>query len=346
DYVVNPLICTIWCARAVENLLPFIPYAVTAVFFATLFTLLNLQGIQSTARTNEVLAAVMFAVIAWMLIAAARYVLHLPDLTAAKFLLPFYDPARFSVPAISTGTSVAVLTYIGFDAISTLSEEVKNPRRNILLATVMVCLIIGVLSAVEVYAAQLVWPASQPFPDVETAYMQVARRAGGDILFQALGITLIVATIGSGAGAQLAGARLLYGMGRDNALPRGFFGYLDPRSRVPSRNVILIGFVCLAGAFLMTYQLGAELLNFGALIGFMGVNLSVLIRYYIRKEDRRLTYLLPPAFGFLICFYLWISLSQPARIAGAVWMIVGILYGAYKTSGFRKAMLRFEAPAD
>ncbi len=346
DYVVNPLICTIWCARAIENLLPGVPYAASAVFFALLFTSLNLRGIQSTARTNEVLAAVMGAVIVWMLIASARFIAGLPHLDAARFLHPFYDPQRFSIAAISTGTSVAVLTYIGFDGISTLSEEVKNPRRNILLATVLVCLIIGILSAVEVYAAQVVWPASQPYPDNDTAYMHIARRAGGDLLFNAIGLTLIIATIGSGSGAQLAGARLLYGMGRDNALPRQFFGYIDPRRRVPSRNVILIGGVCLAGAFLMTYQLGAELLNFGALIGFMGVNLSTLLRYYVRGEDRRISYLIPPALGFLICLYLWLSLSSPAWIAGLCWLILGLIYGAWKTGGFRKSMLRFEAPPE
>lgn len=345
DYVVNPLICTIWCARAVEDMLPVVPYAVTAVFFAILFTMMNLRGIQATARTNEVLAAVMGAVIVWMLIASARYIFHLPSLDASRFLTPFYDPSRFSVSAISTGTSVAVLTYIGFDGISTLSEEVKNPRRNILLATVLVCLIIGVLSAVEVYAAQVVWPGSV-YPDNVTAYMHVARRAGGEMLFEAIGLTLIVATIGSGAGAQLAGARLLYGMGRDNALPRSFFGYIDPRRRVPSRNVILIGVICLLGSFLMSYQLGAELLNFGALIGFMGVNLSVLLRYYVRGENRRLSYLIPPTLGFVVCFYLWFSLSTPARIAGAVWLVLGIAYGAWKTGGFRRAVLRFEAPPE
>lgn len=346
DYAVNPLICTIWCARAVQSLLPGVPYAATAVFFALLFTALNLQGIQATARTNEVLAAVMGAVVVWMLIASARFVFHLPHLDAARFTTPFYDPSRFSLAAISSGASVAVLTYIGFDGISTLSEEVKNPRRNILLATVLVCLIIGLLSAAEVYAAQLVWPGSQPYPDNDTAYLHVARRAGGELLFQAIGLTLIVASAGSGAGAQLAGARLLYGMGRDNALPRSFFGHLHPERRIPDRNVILIGVLCIGGAFLISYQLGAELLNFGALIGFMGVNLSVLLRYWVRRQERTLSYLIPPVLGFLVCLYLWISLSTPARIAGGVWLVLGFVYGAWKTGGFRKAMLRFEAPSE
>ncbi|MBI4907226.1 MAG: APC family permease [Acidobacteria bacterium] len=345
DYVVNPLICTIWCGSAFHDLFPWFPSWVGVIFFAALFTALNLRGIQATARTNQLLTAAMSVVILWMIAACVRYVLGMPVLTAATFTRPFYDPATFSWGTISTGTSVAVLTYIGFDAISTLSEEVENPRRNILYATVATCLIIGVLSAVEVYVAQLVWPPNQPFPNNDTAYAHIARMAGGEALFQVLTWTLVVATIGSGSGAQLAGARLLYGMGRDNTIPKSIFGTLHPKTLIPARNVILIGIMCAIGGLLMSYQLGAELLNFGALIGFMGVNLSALLRYWLRAERKELTYLIPSALGVLVCFYLWISLSRPAQIAGWIWLALGIAYGAWKTAGFRKPMPRMEAPA-
>ena len=169
------------------------------------------------------------------------------------------------------GTSIAVLTYIGFDGISTLSEEAENPRRNILLATVLTCLVIGILSAVEVYAAQLIWPAIAAFPDVDTAFVHVAGRAWVP-LFAIIGFTLLVANFGSGMGAQLGAARLLYGMGRSNALPKSFFGVVDPKHAVPRNNVLFVGAIALLGAFVMSYDLGAEMLNFGALIAFMGVN--------------------------------------------------------------------------
>lgn len=346
DYVVNPLICTIWCASATHDLLPIAPYSVWVLFYGLLFTGMNLRGIQANARTNQILTAAMGVVIVWMIIACCRYVLRLPAIPEGFFSKPFYDPERFSLAAVSTGTSVAVLTYIGFDGLSTLSEEVHNPRRNILLATVYCCLIIGVLSAIEVYVAQLVWPPSLAFPNPDTAYLHVAGKAGGQILFQVMTITLVVATIGSGGGAMLAGARLLYGMGRDHALPKSFFGQLHPSTRVPSNNVLLIGAVCIVGSYLMSYQVGAELLNFGALIGFMGVNGSSFLRYWLRAEKKELTHLIPPLCGLVICFYLWISLSPIARTAGAVWMVLGLLYGAWKTGGFRRAMLRFEAPAE
>lgn len=346
DYIVNPLICTIWCAKAIIGLFPAIPYPAGVLFFALLFTMLNLRGIQATARTNEILAAAMGAVVVWMVVASVKYLSAHGPLTFSDLLLPFYDPTRFTWAQLSTGASVAVLTYIGFDGISTLSEEVHDPKRTILRAIVGTCFIIGILSAIEVYIAQLVWPASKPYPDLDTAYIHVAGLAGGSILYSVMSWTLIVATIGSASGAMLAGARLLYGMGRDSALPKSFFGFLDPHRRIPSRNVLLIGTVCLIGAFLISYQMGAELLNFGALIGFMGVNLSSLLYNWFRapkRGDRRhWHHFLAPAAGFLVCFYLWASLNWKAKLIGLIWVTFGLIYGAWKTSGFRKEIVNFD----
>src|SRR5215471_13226139 len=159
DYIVNPLICTIWCWK---------------IFFAVVFTLLNLQGIKTSARVNAGMAAAMSAVVVVIFVTAIRYILGHPHDDPGFFSKPFYDPETFSWGNLFGCTSLAVLTYIGFDAISTLSEEAENPKRNILLATVGTCLVIGLLSAAEVYVAQLVWPASRPFPDQETAYVYAA----------------------------------------------------------------------------------------------------------------------------------------------------------------------------
>jgi len=251
------------------------------------------------------------------------------------------------------GTSVAVLTYIGFDGISTLSEEAENPRRNILLATVLTCLVIGILSALEVYAAQLVWPASEAYPNIDTAFTYVAGRAWAP-LFVIVGFTLLVANFGSGMGAQLGAARLLYGMGRSGALPKSFFGAVDPRRHVPRNNVLFVGAIALAGAFLLPavageatgYELGANLLNFGALIAFMGVNAAAFVHYYLHQEKKTLGNLLPPVLGFIICFLLWLNLSRKAIIFGAIWMAAGIAVGAWKTSGFRSNLIDFELPPE
>jgi len=284
----------------------------------------------------------MGVVIIIVLAAAFRYVLHSADHSLGYFTRPFYDPATFSPPLVFRGTSIAVLTYIGFDGISTLSEEAENPKRNILYATVLVCLITGILASIEVYAAQLVWPSSE-FPDVDTAYVHVAGRIGGLLLFHLVNLTLLIANIGSGMGAQLAAARLLYGMGRDNAIPKKFFGVVEGKHGVPRNNVLFVGAVALIGAFLLTYERGAELLNFGAFIAFMGVNAAAFFHYYLRAREKKLTHLFPPVLGFCICLLIWMNLSWQAKIAGAVWLFLRIVYGAWKTAGFRKQM-NFDVP--
>lgn len=346
DYMLNPIVCTILCSKFALNFIPEIPYPVFIVFFITLFTCLNLFGIKTSARINETLAAGMGIVIVIFLVAAARYILKTPHDGLAFFTRPFYDPQTFSMSAVLGGTSLAVLTYIGFDGISTLSEEAENPKRNILLATVLVCLITGVLASVEVYAAQLVWPGAEPFPDVDTAYVSVAGRAAGAWLFALINVTLLVATVGSGMGSQLGAARLLFGMGRGNALPKSFFGAIEPKRRIPRNNVLFVGFFALLGTVFLTFERAAELLNFGALLAFMGVNAASFTRYYLRQSDKKLSNLLVPVMGFTVCLLLWLNLSRPAKIAGVIWMAIGISYGAIRTRGFKSTLVSFDVPDD
>ena len=353
DYMLNPMICIIWISQQAHDFAPGIPYWGWAIFFALVFTGLNIQGVKTSARVNSALAMGMGVVIAIFFVAAARYIFGNPHGSPGFFTRPFHDPQMWNAKAVLGGTSIAVLTYIGFDGISTLSEEAENPRRNILLATVFTCLVIGILSALEVYAAQLVWPASQPYPNVDTAFTYVAGRAWRP-LFAVVGFTLVVANFGSGMGAQLGAARLLYGMGRSKALPQSFFGVVDPKRRVPRNNVLFVGGLALAGAFLLPavagaatgYELGANLLNFGALIAFMGVNAAAFLRYYLREQEKKLVNLVPPVLGFFICFLLWWNLSTKARVFGALWMAVGIAFGAWKTRGFRGDLVNFELPPE
>jgi amino acid transporter len=121
---------------------------------------------------------------------------------------------------------------------------------------------------------------------------------------------------------------------------------VDPKRHVPRNNVIFVGVVALIGAFVLNFGLGAEMLNFGALIAFMGVNAAALIRYWVRAPEKKMGNLLPPALGFLICLLLWLNLSGTAKLAGAAWMLVGIAFGAWKTRGFRGDLVDFELPPE
>jgi putrescine importer len=198
-------------------------------------------------------------------------------------------PATFSTSIVIQGTSIAVLTYIGFDGISTLAEEVKNPRRNILLATVLTCLAIGILSMVEVHVAQLAWLSTQPFPPsmMDTAFVHVAAQVGGTFLFQLLNATLLVANLGAAVAAQFGASRLMYSMGRDNSLP----------ARV-----------------------------FGAFIALTGVNAAALVHYKLRSKEKVTFPVLIPALGILVCTFIWLHLSRNARYSVSSGSVQGCLW--------------------
>ena len=356
DYLLNPLICTAFSAKAAMNIVPGLPFYAWLAIFAVFFTWVNLHGIKTSARLNEVLCLAMIVVVV-VFFAAAANVLWRVHHDPGFFLKPFYDAPNFSSQTLFAGTSVAVLTYIGFDAISTLSEEAENPRRNILLATVLVCVFAGILSGLEVYAAQLVW-GSKPFAAerVESAFALISQQVGGVLLFQVMNFTLLVANAGTAIASQLAAGRLLYGMGQGNAIPKAFFGAIEPKNRVPRNGIVLVGVFALIGAAVLeffsgttggsAYAVGAQALNFGAFISFMGVNAASFTHYWWRGRNRSWSNFLVPLLGFAICFFIWLHLSRAAMILGAVWMAAGIIYGAVRTRGFRADLVRFDLPPE
>ena len=327
DYILNPIICIIWCSQAARNVFPDVPYLFWVVIFALVSTFLNTRGIQTSSRVNAILTVVMSLVVVLFLGEGVHYIMTILHPSSADLIRPFYDPATFKTSALFHGTSVAVLTYIGFDGISTMAEEVENPRRNVPIATVLTCFVIGVLSVAEVYVAQMVWSGRQPFaPEmVDTAFVHVASRVGGNFLFQLLNATLLVANLGSGIAAQFGAARLMYGMGRNRSLPPRIFGAIDPKYRVPRNNVLIVGAIALTGALSMSYQQGAELLNFGAFIAFIGVNLAALVHYKFRSKERVMFPFLIPALGAIVCTFIWWNLSVNAKLLGVAWMCVGLV---------------------
>jgi len=133
-------------------------------------------------------------------------------------------------------------------------------------------------------------------------------------------------------------------MGRSSALPRSFFGAIEPKKRIPRNNVLLVGAVALIGAMVLSFERGVELLNFGALLAFMGVNASALARFYFRETRKRWFSFVSPVLGFLICMLLWLSLSWRAKVLGIGWMVIGLAYGAYNTRGFRRGLRELEIP--
>ena len=340
DYLLIPIISTIYACLTLQRLMPSVPFFVWVILFVFVITYLNLRGIRAMARSNEILLAIMCLVIIIFIVLGVQYVFHAQGWTGVFSYKPFYDPKTFNVGAVMTATSFAVLTYIGFDGVTTLAEEVKNPKRNMLLAPVLVCLFTGLFSGLQIYLAQRIWPDYNTFPNDETAFFDVAALVGGKYLFNAIALILFLACLGSGLAGQAGAARLLFGMGRDGIIPGKIFSHLDSKRSTPTYNIIIMGVLTAIGTLVLSYQGAAELLNFGAFIAFMGVNIAAFRQFFFLRppgqKRKILSDAILPGLGFIVCFLIWISLPTASKIIGGVWFFIGLIYLIIKTRGLKE----------
>jgi amino acid transporter len=330
DYILMPMLCVIIVGATSHKLLPAIPYSVWVVVTSVAITAINLRGIEMTSRATAIFNVVLAISVLWFLAAAVWALTHGVGRGTLFSLEPFYSPSTFSLQAVMAATPVAVLSFLGFDGISTLAEDARDPEKNIARATVLVCLIAGVLFILQTYLGQLLWPAYTTFPAVETAFSSIGRMIGGAGLAYLIALLVVGQAWASGIASQASASRLLFGMARDGRLPHAVFGQLHAKLRTPTYSMILMGAIAMVAGLLLDLDKAAELVNFGACAGFMVVNLSVIGHYFFRKKMRNgtalWTSLLSPSIGFLVCLWIWLSVSSLAMKVGTVWTFAGVLY--------------------
>lgn len=350
DCLTIPIFCVVYGSLIVHRMIPGVPYVIISACFAGGITWLNVRGIRATARTNHILLAFMGVVLLSFIVLAVRYLWWHQGPSGLFSTAPFYNPREFHVGAVIHATSFAALTYIGFDSVTTLAEDVRNPRRNVLLALVIVCLFTGIFGGLITYLGQRVWPDFRTFPDIATAFMDVTRRVGGVWLFEAMVLLLAIANLGAGLTGQVGAARLLFGMGRDGVLSRRFFAHLSTSTNSPTFSIVLIGTLSFLGSLGERYDLIGELQNFGAFLGFMLVNIATIRQFYFLPQRGRQRHFWKdfavPAVGFLICAIRWLGLGTLARVVGGLWFTVGFVYAIVRTRGFRQApiLIDFSGP--
>jgi putrescine importer len=342
DYLLMPMLCVIIAAVTCNKLVPSVPYPLWVLITAATITGINLCGIEMTSRATIAFNAVLSVSIVWFLGAAVRALVGGTGQGTLVSLKPFYDAPAFSFAAVMSATPIAVLSFLGFDGISTLAEDAKDPQKNVARATVLVCFVAGGLFILQTYLGQLIWPDYTLFHPIETAFSDVGRLIGGPGLFFLIAFLVIAQAWASGITSQASASRLLFGMARDGRLPRTVFAYIHPRLRTPIYSVLLMGGIACVGALLLDLDQGAELVNFGACLGFMAVNLSVLGHYFVRLRQRGGSRIwanvICPAIGFAICFLIWLSISPLAMRVGALWTVAGLVYLGVQTGGFRRKL--------
>jgi amino acid transporter len=336
DYVLLPLQINIVAAIYANALIPNIPNWIWVLIFSMFITIVNYMGIQLTAKV-DIIVAIFSLTCLIIFVAFAVHAVNSGVGTGTLFSMKaIYNPSTATFTGVISGVGTAALSFLGFDAVTTLAEESVNPSKDIGKAAIMTCLIGGTLFIVQAYVGALVWPNYNTYPNVDSAFIFIIEKVGGHLLVVFCSVAFIVALIAGGVVAQAGAARLLYGMGRDNVIPKKVFAYLNPKHKTPVYNIIIMSIISIIGALILSLETASDLVCFGAFIGFMFVNLSVIVHFYIKKKERTGTKLIWnlvfPMMGFAICFYIWINMSKISKIVGFSWMAIGIVYGLIKSN--------------
>ena len=335
DYLFLPMINYLVIGIYLEAAFPAVPAWVFILASIAIVTVLNVVGIVSVARANVVIIAVQAIFI------AAFIVFGVASLSGQEVdpLAPFAgDGSVEGVGVLFAGAAVLCLSFLGFDSVSTLAEEAKEPTRSVPRAIMITTIAAGVIFIGLSYLAQLVFP-SNAFADVDSAALDVMRTAGGEFLAVFFTAAYVAGAAGSALTSQASVSRIIYAMGRDGVLPTRVFGRLSERFKTPVVAVLCVSAVSLL-AIWIDLGLLAGMISFGALVAFSVVNLSVIKHYYVDRRERAgiqvLRNLVLPLIGFALTVWLWTSLSVETFIVGLSWLAVGVVVLAIVTHGFRR----------
>lgn len=338
DYLFLPMVIWLIGGSYLNAQFPGVPIGLWILGFVAITTLLNIIGIKVAEKANYILMAFQLLVIA---IFVALIIGTLVSTAGAEALIssePFFNSTS-SLSTIAAGAAIAAYSFLGFDAVTTLTEETIEPKKNMPKAIMLIALIGGAIFVSVSYITQLIRPGGT-FEDSASLASDIALQIGGQLFGAIFLAGLVVAQFASGLAAQASASRLLYAMGRDAVLPRKIFGYINAKFHTPVFNLILTGAVGLVAVFL-DVATSTSFINFGAFTAFTLVNVSV-IAYYLRqrKAGQRLnvvSYLALPAVGALIDAFLLTQLDPTAITLGLIWLGLGVVVLAIATRGFRKA---------
>ena len=344
DYLFMPMINILLAKNYFEALVPGIPSWIFVVLLVAFMTMSNLRGIITVANFNSVIVVLQVVVmigITGMVIYGVAHGEGAGTLTSSQ---PFWSPDAHVVPMI-TGATILCFSFLGFDGISSLSEETKDAERTIPRAIFLTALIGGLIFIVASYFLQLYFPDISRFKDPDSSQPEIMLYVAGHVLQFGILIFSVVTVLASGMAAHAGVSRLMYVMGRDGVFPERFFGYIHPKWRTPSLNVLLVGAVALM-AIRFDLVTATALVNFGALVAFTFVNLSVIAQFWIREKRNRtlrdhINYLVLPVLGALTVGALWINLEESSMVLGLIWAAVGIVYLAFVTRSFRNPVPQY-----
>lgn len=337
DYVFIPMAIWLIGSAYLTAAFPAVPTWMWVLAFIVITTIINILGIKLSTKVNFLMMVFQFLVIALFIILSIRSIAGGQGAASLFSISPFINE-KVSFSFVLAGASIACYSFLGFDAITTFTEEAVNPTKNIPRAIILTTAIGGIIFIVSSYVTHLVHPDFTSFKAIDSAGFEIAKQIGGN-LFSAIFLAgIIIAQFASGISAQASASRLLYAMGRDAVLPKKVFGYLHPKLKTPVLNILIVAVIGLL-ALRLNVSTSTSFINFGAFIAFTLVNVSVISHYFVKGRQRsgkaKLFYLIFPIIGACFDFWLLINLDKNALILGGTWAALGFIYLIILTKAFR-----------
>jgi amino acid transporter len=337
DYVFLPMINYLVIGLYLQDYVPAIDQSVWIIVTVVLVTALNVLGIRLLASMNTVLVAAQFVFIAVFSVLAVGEITG--DVEVRSFTAPFVE-AGMDVGLVFAGAAVLALSFLGFDAVSTLSEETEDPRRRIPAAILLCALAGGLVYVLQSWLGHLAFPDFGVFAErQDVASADVMTAIGGDFLNSFFTAAYVAGAFACAMASQASVSRILFAMGRDGSLPRTAFARLHPRYRTPVLANLVVGLVGLTALFISLATV-SSMISFGALAAFSFVNLAVVKSYVIDRGRRSgadlLKYALLPLLGVAFCVYLWTQLSGQTFEIGLAWVAAGFVVLLVITRAFRR----------
>ncbi|ASS75611.1 amino acid permease [Tumebacillus algifaecis] len=341
DYILVPALLYSFAGIWISGLIPSVPSYIWVIVFLIINTYINVRGVSLAAKTNFIFLIVELFTVFMFLWLAIKYVFIDGGGTGGFTLAPLYQADKVNLSFLASAASIAVLGFLGFDSISTLSEEVKNPKKTVGKATIAALVLIGALFMAQAYMAALVQPNyADLHPDM--AFFDITRIVGGEFLYF-MWIMVGVAAVGiaNALTVQAAISRILFSMGRDKLLPFSkFLGQIHPKHQTPANATYLVAMLSVVIAAVADLETIIKYINFGALTSFMILHVTVVYHFFFRKKERSMAgiinYLLFPLIGFLVLLFVWMGFDVMTYVLGFSWLFIGVLVGYFKSKGYKE----------
>lgn len=355
DYIFVPALLYIMVANWGVLLIPNSPWYLWVIVFVAFNTFVNIRGIEMTKGVDWVMFCVEILLLIAFIWLGCKFVLGGGG-TGAFVLDPIWQPGQVTPHFIAMACSIACLSFLGFDGMSTLAEETVHPEKTIGRGIIIALCVIVVVFVAQTYVAAIVDPGWASWTDEQAnnAFFYAGLYCGGAV-FQKIMLVVNILAVGVAniMAAQTAASRMLYGMGRDGVIPK-IFGRVHPKFQTPWFSSIFLACLSFLVVFIFTTAFGANsmdylsrLVNFGALSSFVILNFAVFYFFFV-KEKRFHTfgdwikYLVCPWLGIAILIFVFTGFGALTYILGVSWLVVGIIIGAIKSKGYKEVPEAFK----